>query len=57
MKLKFIDRQSVVVVGAASGIGRNTALRFAERGALLTVTDHDEQRLQTLVEEIQKGSQ
>ena len=33
VRLKPIGEQVVVVVGAASGIGRETALRFARRGA------------------------
>lgn len=33
MKLKSIRDQVVVVTGASSGIGRETAFRFAERGA------------------------
>lgn len=35
VKLKPIQEQVVVVVGANSGIGRETALQFAERGYLL----------------------
>jgi len=33
MKLKPIHDQVVVVVGASSGIGRESALRLAARGA------------------------
>lgn len=33
---------SVIVTGSASGIGRRTAIRFAEEGALVTVADIDE---------------
>ncbi|WP_219415285.1 SDR family NAD(P)-dependent oxidoreductase [Pseudonocardia nigra] len=33
---------SVIITGAASGIGRETALRFAREGALVTVADRDE---------------
>lgn len=39
---RFTD-MSVVVTGAASGIGRETALRFAREGAKVTVADIDEQ--------------
>jgi NAD(P)-dependent dehydrogenase (short-subunit alcohol dehydrogenase family) len=39
---RFTD-QSVIVTGAASGIGRETALRFAREGARVTVADIDEQ--------------
>ena len=37
MQLKPIQEQVVVVVGASSGIGRATALRFAARGAKVVV--------------------
>ena len=33
MKLKPVDEQVVALMGASSGIGRETALRFAEKGA------------------------
>jgi NADP-dependent 3-hydroxy acid dehydrogenase YdfG len=33
MQLKPIAQQVVVIVGASSGIGRETALRFANQGA------------------------
>lgn len=33
---------SVIVTGAGSGIGRETALRFAREGGLVTVADRDE---------------
>lgn len=37
MKLKPINQQVVVIVGASSGIGRETALRFAKIGANVVV--------------------
>jgi len=37
MELKPIDQQVVAVVGASSGIGRETAIQFAARGAKLVV--------------------
>jgi NADPH:quinone reductase-like Zn-dependent oxidoreductase len=37
LHLKPIPQQVVVVVGASSGIGRATALRFAEQGAAVVV--------------------
>jgi len=40
----------VVVTGGASGIGRATALAFAERGATVVVVDVDETRGATLVD-------
>ncbi len=52
MKLKPIDRQVVVVVGASSGIGRETALQFAKRQAKLVVAARSESGLASLVDEI-----
>ena len=54
MKLKSISEQVVVVFGASSGIGRETALRFARRGAILVVSARGEEGLNSLVEEIQQ---
>jgi NAD(P)-dependent dehydrogenase (short-subunit alcohol dehydrogenase family) len=33
VRLKPVEEQAVALMGASSGIGRETALRFAERGA------------------------
>src|SRR5919205_4313925 len=58
MPLKPIDQQVVVLMGASSGIGRETALRFAERGAKVIVSARSEEGLDSLVEEIRgKGGQ
>jgi NAD(P)-dependent dehydrogenase (short-subunit alcohol dehydrogenase family) len=58
MQLKPVAQQVVVVFGASSGIGRATALKFAERGAKLIVAARSEHGLHTLVDEIrQKGGQ
>src|SRR5919109_4041428 len=53
MRLKPIDQQVVVVVGASSGIGRETARRFAKRGAKLVVSARSQPGLASLVAEIQ----
>lgn len=53
MQLKPISQQVVVVVGASSGIGRETALKFAQKGAKLVVNARSQQGLDSLVEEIQ----
>jgi NAD(P)-dependent dehydrogenase (short-subunit alcohol dehydrogenase family) len=54
MQLKPIDQQVVVVMGASSGIGRETALRFAQRGAKLIVSARSMEGLQSLVGEIHR---
>ena len=52
MQLKPINQQVVVVVGASSGIGRETALQFAKRGAKLVVSTRSEAKIAPLVDEI-----
>ena len=52
MQLKPINQQVVVVVGASSGIGRETALQFARRGAKVVVSARSESGLASLVDEI-----
>lgn len=41
-----------LITGASRGIGRETACRFAEEGAILYVTDYREGSLEELVEEL-----
>ncbi len=52
MKLKPVREQVVVVMGASSGIGRETALRFAQRGAKVVVAARSEAGLRSLEDEI-----
>jgi NAD(P)-dependent dehydrogenase (short-subunit alcohol dehydrogenase family) len=52
MKLKPVEDQVVALMGASSGIGRETALRFAQRGAKVVVSARGEEGLGSLVEEI-----
>lgn len=52
MKLKSIEQQVVTVVGASSGIGRETALEFAKRKAKVVVSARTESALASLVDEI-----
>jgi NAD(P)-dependent dehydrogenase (short-subunit alcohol dehydrogenase family) len=52
MRLKAVEEQVVVLMGASSGIGRETALRFAKRGAKVVVSARSEEGLASLVEEI-----
>jgi NAD(P)-dependent dehydrogenase (short-subunit alcohol dehydrogenase family) len=55
MQLKPINQQVVAVVGASSGIGRETALRFAKRGAKVVVSARSESGLASLVDEIRRN--
>jgi NAD(P)-dependent dehydrogenase (short-subunit alcohol dehydrogenase family) len=52
--LKPINEQVVVVFGASSGIGRQTALDFASRGASVVVASRSKSGLDSLVEEIEQ---
>ena len=52
MQLKPISQQVVAIVGASSGIGRETALQFARKGAKIVVSARNERGLNSLVEEI-----
>lgn len=52
MQLKPIEQQVVVVFGASSGIGRETALRFAARGAKLVLAARSVEGLRSLLGEI-----
>src|ERR671932_530928 len=52
MRLKPVEEQVVVLMGASSGIGRETALRFAERGAKVVVSARSKEGLNSLVDEI-----
>ncbi len=55
MQLKPIEEQVVVAIGASSGMGRETALRFAERGARVVVSARSEEGLESLVDEIRRS--
>jgi NAD(P)-dependent dehydrogenase (short-subunit alcohol dehydrogenase family) len=58
VQLKPVEEQVVALMGASSGIGRETALRFAERGARVVVSARSEEGLSSLVQEIRnKGGQ
>ncbi|HEY4613891.1 MAG TPA: SDR family oxidoreductase [Citricoccus sp.] len=50
--LKPLSEQVVVVLGASTGIGRESALRLAERGAKLVVAARNESALQSLTDQI-----
>lgn len=53
---KDLDGKVAVIVGAASGIGRATALRFAAEGAHLLLADRDTSAANALATEINKGA-
>ena len=55
MKLKPVERQVVALMGASSGIGRETALRFAEKGAKVVVSARSKEGLDSLVGEIRRA--
>jgi NAD(P)-dependent dehydrogenase (short-subunit alcohol dehydrogenase family) len=54
MQLKPISQQVVAVVGASSGIGRETALQFAKKGAKVVVAARSQSGLESLVSEIKQ---
>ena len=52
--MKPIDQQVVALMGASSGIGRETAMRFAERGAKVVVSARNEGALRSLADKIHR---
>jgi short-subunit dehydrogenase len=54
MGKREIEGSRALVTGASSGIGREIALQLARRGALVVGVARREERLRTLVEEIQQ---
>ena len=52
IELKPVEEQVVVLMGASSGIGRDAAKLFAQRGARVMVSARDENGLISFVEEI-----
>jgi NAD(P)-dependent dehydrogenase (short-subunit alcohol dehydrogenase family) len=58
LRLKPLNEQVVVLMGASSGIGRETAKRFAARGAKVVVSARTDEGLASLIEEIaQQGGE
>lgn len=49
-----LDAKAAVITGAASGIGRATALLFAREGARLTLADVDQQGLEEVANETRR---
>jgi NAD(P)-dependent dehydrogenase (short-subunit alcohol dehydrogenase family) len=54
-QVKPVGEQVVVLMGASSGIGRESALRFARKGARVVVSARGEEGLDSLVEEKRDG--
>jgi NAD(P)-dependent dehydrogenase (short-subunit alcohol dehydrogenase family) len=54
IKLKPLNQQVVVIMGASSGIGRLAGLRFADHGAKVVVSARSESGLRSLVDEIRQ---
>jgi NAD(P)-dependent dehydrogenase (short-subunit alcohol dehydrogenase family) len=52
VQLKPVGEQVVVLMGASSGIGRESALRFARKGAKVVASARGEEGLDSLVQEI-----
>ena len=52
MDLRNLTGKTALVTGAASGIGKATALAFAERGANLVICDVNESGLGEIEQEI-----
>ena len=50
-----LEGKSIVVMGAGSGVGRATALRFAEEGAKVVVADVDLERAKETVQLIEEA--
>lgn len=53
--LRRFEGKSVLVTGAASGIGRATAILFANEGARVTIADRDEEGLAATLDLIGSG--
>jgi NAD(P)-dependent dehydrogenase (short-subunit alcohol dehydrogenase family) len=50
-----LDNKVAVITGAASGMGRGTAIRFAQEGAAVVVADLNSQGGELVVSEIAAG--
>lgn len=51
-----MKRKKVLITGAASGIGRSTAIRFAKEGYDVCLNDLQSEKLRTLLGEIAEGN-
>lgn len=50
-----LERKVAIVTGASGGLGRQTALRFATEGAMLSICARTESKLQETVKECEKA--
>ena len=50
-----LSEQVIVITGASSGIGRETARRFAQAGAAVVLAARNEQGLETVAQEIRRA--
>ena len=53
--MRDFEGKSVLITGGSSGIGRDASIRFAARGARVTIADLDERAGSAVVEEILAG--
>ena len=51
-----MNKPKVLITGAASGIGRATAMRFAKEGYNICANDIQEEKLKTLLNELEPGN-
>jgi len=49
-----MEKRVALVTGASSGIGKATAIKFAQKGYQTAICDIDEEKLSTVAEEIEK---